>query len=192
MKQFYIIRHTTPQIDQGICYGNSDLNVHSNFKNEIIDIKNTINGIIPELIYSSPLRRCSKLAQSLFPESTIEYDKDLMEMNFGKWEMKKWSDIDKNDLDLWGGDFMNQSPPNGESFSRLYNRATKSFENIQSLTKDDSTTIIITHSGVMRCLLMKYLEIPYTKLFSLQLNYGAIIQITLFSSDYHQIKILKG
>ncbi len=192
MKQFYIIRHTTPDITPGICYGISDLDVNGNFSDESSKIKHILKDVNPDLIYSSPLQRCSKLAQVLFAHLSVKYDKNLMEMNFGEWEMKKWSSINKTDLDNWSSDFMNISPPKGESFSQLYNRTLISFENIQTLAKDNSNTVLVTHSGVIRCLLMKYLEIPHNKLFSLQLNYGAVIQITYFSTDYHQVKILKG
>ena len=33
--EIYLIRHTTPKIEKGICYGQADLNVADSFEEEI-------------------------------------------------------------------------------------------------------------------------------------------------------------
>jgi alpha-ribazole phosphatase len=190
MKQFYIIRHTTPDIESGICYGNSNLNVNKHFNEEATFIKNKLKDIHPHAVHSSPLIRCSKLAQFLFPDQQIAYQTNLQELNFGDWEMKKWEEINKKEMDSWYQDFMNQCPPNGESFRQLYERVSKSFDQIANSAQDNSTTAIVCHSGTIRCLAMKYLEIPWHKIFSLQLPFGALIKITWHSKEYQQVEFL--
>ncbi len=190
MKQFYIIRHTTPDVQSGICYGHADLNVNENFHQEASFIKNKLKDIQPHRVYSSPLMRCSKLAQFLFPHHQIAYDTNLQELNFGDWEMKKWNEIDQKEMDSWYQDFMNQFPPNGESFHQFYQRVTQSFDQIALSAQEDSTTAIVGHSGTIRCLAMKYIEIPWHKIFSLQLPFGALIKITWHSKKYQQVEFL--
>lgn len=192
MKEIYLIRHTTPNIEKGICYGNTDIDTNGEFINEATSIEKILTDIKVNNIFSSPLKRCSKLAQFLFTNHAINYDDRLKELNFGDWEDKPWQDIDKETLKIWSEDFMNLSPPNGESFLKLYNRTLSSLEEITDSIADNETTAIVTHSGIIRCLLMKYLEIPADKIFSWQLNFGAIIKITLHSEDYNQIQVIKG
>ena len=192
MKQFYIIRHTTPKIDQGICYGISDLDVNKDFEKEASDIKIAINNIKADFVISSPLQRCDKLAQFLFSDKDIKYNDNLKELDFGNWEMKKWADIDPNEMHIWSEDILNQSPHKGESFGQFYNRTIEYFKEVENNTPDNTTTAIVSHSGVIRCLLMKFLEIPYHKIFSWQLDYGAVVKISIYNKDYSQVKILKG
>jgi hypothetical protein len=103
--EVYLIRHTTPKVDKGICYGQSDISCTDSFMEEAARIiKN-----LPErfdAVYSSPLIRCSCLAENLAKPDSILIDSRLMEVNFGLWEMKKWDDIDKSLLDVWMKDFV--------------------------------------------------------------------------------------
>ncbi len=192
MKQFYIIRHTTPDIDQGICYGISNLDVNKDFEIEASVICETLLNIKTDFVFSSPLQRCNKLAHFLFPEMNIKYSNQLKELDFGNWEMTKWADIDPQEMHVWSEDILNQAPHQGESFGQFYNRIIEYFTQLENNTPDETVTAIVSHSGVIRCLLMKFLEIPYHKIFSWQLDYGAVIKITVYNSDYAQVKILKG
>jgi len=192
MKTLYIIRHTTPDIQQGICYGYSDIDVNGNFKHEANEIKSRLDKINPTHIISSPLKRCYKLANELFPNMIIKQSDSLKELNFGDWEMQRWDSIDKEFIGKWSKDFMNIAPPNGETFNSLFVRSNEEIDDIMSLMEDEDAGAIITHSGVQRSILMKYLSIPANKIFNWQLGYGAIIKLTYFSSDFQQIEVIKG
>lgn len=189
--ELLLIRHTTPDVASGICYGQTDLNVNGTFDKESKEIKNIIADLKPEHVYSSPLIRCHQLAKELFPYQPIQTDDRLMEMNFGKWEGLKWSEIPKNELDTWANDFINLAPPLGESFAAFMNRITVFEEEVLNKLTQEKIALI-THSGVIRSFLMKYLAIPEDKIFNLHLNYGAVIKIDIHSEQYSQVKILKG
>jgi len=127
--EIYLIRHTTPKIDKGICYGQSDIDVQDSFEEEVVDIKKNIPTNIKNVtVYSSPLIRCKKLAQCFSKE--ITFDKRLMEVNFGDWELQSWDAIDKEDLDTWMSDFVTIAPPNGESYAQLSERVNTAFNTI--------------------------------------------------------------
>ncbi len=190
MKELIIIRHTTPDVENGICYGQLDLDVSSSFKNEINDINKVLDSLKPEFAYSSPLQRCAKLANVLYPNLEIKLDNRLTELNFGDWEGNFWKDIPKDHIDEWAPNFISQSPPNGESFSELIKRVELFEKDLLSL--NHKKIAIVTHSGVIRAFLMKYLGIPAVSIFNLHLNYACIIKIELKSDEYHQVQFLKG
>jgi len=89
--EIYLIRHTTPAVERGICYGFADIDVAPTFETEAARVK----GLLPDKpmdVYASPLQRCSKLATYLFGH-TFTTDERLKELNFGDWEMQRWDDL---------------------------------------------------------------------------------------------------
>ena len=86
----FFLRHTSLKVRQDVFYGQTDLDVSENFSYELKNIKDKLKKEKLKLnkikIYSSPLKRCVKLAQSISNE--IVFDKRLMELNLGEWEMK--------------------------------------------------------------------------------------------------------
>lgn len=190
MKQLLLIRHTTPDVEVGVCYGQLDLDVSDSFIREAQSIQDLIRYLKVDKVYSSPLIRCSKLATYLYPKQKATLDKCLMELNFGDWEGLIWSDIPKESMDAWAPNFLTQRPPNGETFSELLERL-ELFDN-DNLSPSNEKIALITHSGIIRAFLMKYLNIPSKNIFNLHLNYGCVIQIDFKSDEYHQVKFLKG
>ena len=57
--EIYLIRHTTPLVEQGICYGQTDLDIAHNFQEEVEDIKVALQHFNPDKVYTSPLMRCT-------------------------------------------------------------------------------------------------------------------------------------
>ncbi|TAJ12396.1 alpha-ribazole phosphatase [Marinilabiliaceae bacterium JC017] len=189
-KEIFLIRHTTPNVAQGVCYGQLDLNVADSFRKEAKQIRDVINNNSIRTVYSSPLIRCTNLAQYLFPENGVMYLNELMEMNFGQWEGKVWSKISPEALKHWSNNFLTIAPPEGESFSQMIDRVKYFWcKNILKSTED--SIAICTHSGVMRVIAMELLGIPPDKIFNLKMNYGAVIKIQI-NQDFHQLEFLKG
>ena len=116
--EIYLIRHPKVKIDPSICYGQSDVEIVDSYKEVVSKIVKEINVTPATQIYSSPSIRCCQVAEEL-SKNHFKTDKRLMEMDFGDWELKAWNEIDRNQLDFWARDFVNTSPPRGESFSEL-------------------------------------------------------------------------
>ncbi|MCU4166523.1 alpha-ribazole phosphatase [Carboxylicivirga caseinilyticus] len=190
MQEIYLIRHTTPKVEKGICYGQLDLDITDSYEDELKQIRNTILHKQFDDVYSSPLIRCRKLANDLFENVYIQIDNRIMELNFGDWEGKPWKEIERLSIDKWSNDFINQSPPNGEKFSELISRINEFFSILKE--KVHNKIAIVTHSGVIRVVLMKYLSIPPENIFNLNLNYGCVIKLTIHDGGYHQVEFLKG
>ena len=126
-KEIVFIRHSSLEIPRGVCYGISNIDVSSNFHIEVENLQRNLNGFNPDLVISSPLQRCLKLAVSVF-DVEPKINTNLKELNYGDWEGKKWIDIAIPGNNLWMYENINNQPPNGESFNSLKNRVVSQLE----------------------------------------------------------------
>ena len=167
-----LIRHTSPGIAKGICYGQSDIDISRNYPQELQIIKNKIIAT-DQTVYSSPLKRCTKLASDLF--TYFNTDHRLMELDFGDWELKRWDDINDEFSRKWFADYINTATPNGESCLQMYDRVKEFYE--QKILPDNDNITIVTHAGVMRILLSIINNISLPEIFDIKIDYGGIIII---------------
>jgi alpha-ribazole phosphatase len=185
--EIYLIRHTTPLVPYGTCYGQSDLNVTDSFEEEALAIAQHLpQGITT--VHSSPLQRCYKLAQFLFPSHAIQQHTNFKEINCGDWEGKLWNDIPRHISDPWMEDFVNNYFPNGENYVQLFNRVATQFNHVVSTTTAPPIAIV-SHGGVMRCILAAITNTPLKDSFAaFRLHYGAVVKLTANgqrSFDWH-------
>lgn len=173
-----LIRHTTPDIDKGVCYGQTDVGLREDlFETEKRAMLQRLPSDI-EQVYTSPLVRCQFLAQRL--STDLKTDKRLMELHFGEWENRKWKDINQAELNAWMQDFVHQKAGKGESYADLYRR---SLEFIQEIKEEPYEKIaIVTHAGNIRSLVSYALGLPLKNSFRLHLDYGSVVGITLGES----------
>ncbi|WP_290794894.1 alpha-ribazole phosphatase [Flavihumibacter sp. UBA7668] len=175
--EIYLIRHTRPAIEKGICYGQADLDIVESFYEEAAIIRAVIPAKIHR-VYSSPLQRCRKLAEHLF-ESPIEFHNDLMEINCGEWELRHWDTIPKEEVQPWMDNFVQVRIPGGESYEDLYTRTTQRFEQIRSSVLENAKPIaIVAHGGVIRSILSHLTGTPMRDSFQrFPLFYGCVARV---------------
>jgi alpha-ribazole phosphatase len=176
--EIYLIRHTTPEIAKGICYGQSDIALASTFEDEW----NTIRDRLPEKIdavYSSPLSRCRQLASKLGDWYGIPFieDRRLAEMNFGEWELKRWDNIEQVALQEWMNNFREVRCPGGESYRDVLERVSDFVQTIQE--QADKSIMIVTHGGVIKC-------------FDTLLNQRDGMMLQVHYGEMHVCRILSG
>ena len=178
--KLYLVRHTKVNAQEGMCYGQLDLDVAQSFQTEKEIIIENLKDIKAQRLFSSPLKRCSLLANTISNLNLIiEYDSRLKELNFGAWEGKMWSEIEStNEAKEWFKDFTRISCPNGESYSELLTR-TRSF--ITDLQKDltSKQVIIVCHSGIIRAFYTILNNINPIDSFNLKVDYGQIFEFDL-------------
>lgn len=183
--EIYLIRHTTPKVEKGICYGQADLDITETFLEEVEAIKPHLpsEGI---KVYSSPLQRCKKLADALFEGFDIDIHDDLMELNCGQWELLPWNDIPKEEIQPWMDDFVNVRVPQGESYVDLHNRVVNRFKEI--VDKQESA-VIVAHGGVLRSILSHITSTPLKESFdAFTLHYGCVVKINVTEDNItHQL-----
>ena len=172
--EIILIRHTTPKIAKGICYGQSDIDITDTFLEEIKPILKQVDIKDSETIfYSSPLKRCKKLAEKL--STNVLFDDRLKELDFGDWEMQNWNDINKEELDFWMNDFVKVAVTNGESYLDLHARTTNFL--LEIAKQGHKKVVIITHAGVIRSLFSFINKTPLEKSFDLKLQYAQVLKI---------------
>lgn len=172
--EIYLIRHTTPDIKKGTCYGQADLDTVHSFLDEAACIEKHLPLEI-DIVFSSPLKRCRQLAEHLFPAHNIHFDDRIKEINCGEWELQLWDDLDQDLIREWRNDFVNVCIPGGESYQQLYNRAVQFFEQLPS---DKQRIAIVSHGGVMRSLLTYIEKVDLKDSFQVfSLRYGCVVKV---------------
>ena len=173
--EIYLVRHTTPNVAKGICYGQSDLELENTFEQELVIVKENLPNFTNTPVYSSPLKRCKLLAQAL--SDGVVYDDRLKEINFGTWEMKAWNNIPAEELNPWMENYFIAAPPEGESMQELEARVLAFIDDLkqQQLTK----AIVVTHGGVIKVLKGYYEKLPKDEWMMQPLEYGAVVRLNI-------------
>ncbi len=171
----YLVRHTTPDVAKGICYGQTDLDTTDTLLEEAAVIRPHLPENI-RAVHSSPLKRCAKLATHLFPSHSIQLRDDLKEIDCGEWEMKSWDELPSEIVDPWMKDFVNTRIPGGESYIDLNKRVTRCF---MEIGHDDDPMVLVTHGGPIRSILASITGTPLIDSFKVfALHYGCVVRIT--------------
>lgn len=176
--EVYIIRHTTVNVAQGSCYGQTDVPLASSFVKEAKDLTKQLPQDFDK-VFSSPLSRCAQLARKF--QGEVFFDDRLKEMHFGEWESKLWSDIPTEIIQPWYDDFVNTSTPQGESFCDLYTRTSSFIEELRH--KCYRKVLIVTHGGVIRSLWTYLLQYPLENAFKIPVGFGEVFQFHLDSES---------
>lgn len=178
--RYYLVRHTKPDVPDGICYGQSDVDVLPSFDRERDDVLKKVEGIEFDRIYSSPSKRCVRLTKSIDLKGRKPiFDERLMEMNFGSWEMKPWSDIENTQYaKRWFADFINLPTPEGESYIDLLSRVRHFIMDIQAIN-NNIKLLIICHKGVIGAFNTIINNSDPVKAFDLNIDFGDIFELEL-------------
>ncbi len=168
-----LIRHTTPDVQEGICYGQSDLGLASGFHEEFSLISDIIFDQY-DLIITSPLQRCARLAATISGDHRRQ-DERIMEYNFGDWEQRPWSELKSDEAKNWMNNFVDQPAPNGDSIVSMQHRVLQFWQELLDCEHDKIA--VVTHSGVQRLIHAHILQTPLTHLFRLELEFGAVIRV---------------
>jgi alpha-ribazole phosphatase len=139
-----LVRHPTPLIAPGVCYGRR-LDIAA------VTAENIVSDPLlagARKIWSSPARRCLGVADPIATSLGVplQVDDRLQELDFGDWEGQPWSTIPRDDLDRWAADPLAFAPPRGESGAALVDRV-RSFR--AELNID---CVVVSHGGPLKVL----------------------------------------
>jgi len=165
------LRHPTPQVEPGTCYGRTDLDI-AEIGHEQIERALQLTPSI-ERILASPALRCRKLAMSIAKRDGVEitYDERLWEMHMGDFEGMLWKDIDRETSAKWFEDPFNNATPGGESFADVQKRV------LEALEAADMKTGIICHAGVIRATQMAWEGKTFREVFDVMPPYAEPVRI---------------
>jgi alpha-ribazole phosphatase len=146
-----LIRHPTPVIAAGVCYGRLDVPADTEAAIEVRRqaLKSCAAGV--SRIWTSPARRCQELARSLAQSLAVTaiVDPRLQELDFGSWEGKSWDGVARAQLDAWAASPLTFRPPGGESGAELIGRV-RDFH--AELCRHRQTCIVVSHGGPLKVL----------------------------------------
>jgi len=173
--ELFLVRHTSVDVPQGTCYGNSDVPLKDTFAREAAVVYNQLSLLTFCRVFSSPSSRCLSLAG--FCNFTPVIDNKLMETNFGDWEMQQWDDIKDLRLLQWYDDWIETPATNGESFRGMYTRVSIFLDEIRASKLQ--RVLIFTHAGFILCTNIYAGIVSFKDAFSYVPDYGSITKITL-------------
>ena len=127
-----------------------------------------------QVVFTSPLKRCTETCKILYPEQNPLSIANLSECNFGEWEGKTAEELKSDpDFEKWLAGDNSVKPPRGESNTDFTRRICRMFESIvEGLMKTGTTeSVIVTHGGVIMTLLAVY-GLPQAKPFEWTMDNG--------------------
>ncbi len=136
-----------------------------------------------ELIVSSPLLRCKTIADDISRQKNIPLRVEplLKEIHFGDWEGQLVDTVWQNQreqVDAWGRDPINNSTPNGEAFDQFATRVLQAWDGILQ-QYEGQKILLITHGGVMRVLLTHVLGMSLSDVSRLDVPYACLSRIAI-------------
>lgn len=172
----YLIRHTSVDVPQGVCYGQTDVPLKLSFMYEAEETVGKLGNIRFDQVYTSPLTRCIRLATYCGYPDAIR-DPRIMEINFGDWEMQRFDEITDPNLAQWYADYRHVRATNGESFEDLYQRVAQFLDELRQ--QPYQQVGIFAHGGVLLNAQIYAGVLTPEEAFQSLTPYGGIVKIEL-------------
>lgn len=138
-------------VPRGMCYGQTDVPLKETFEQEAKIVKANLEKLSFQLVYTSPLSRCTRLA-TFCGYGDAERDSRLLELNFGEWEWKPLYEMDQPDVHFWFKNQIAQPTPGGESINQQKER----FQHFLQEKKQQGlkSIALFAHGGIMLCAML--------------------------------------
>ena len=165
------LRHPTPDVAPGTCYGRLDMDIAGVGHGEIDRALATTPPA--RHIVASPALRCRRLALQLAERDrlTPRFDERLWEMHMGDWEGLKWADLDRAATEAWLRDPVRIATPGGESFADLQARVG------EAIGEMEADTLIVCHASPIRAMWMAWEGLTFKQAFARKPAYAEPIEI---------------
>lgn len=175
--EIVLIRHTSVDVPQGICYGQTDVPVKDTFEQEAAATKANLQAFEPfDKVFCSPLTRCVKLA-TYCGYADAQRDDRIMEINFGEWEMKPFDVINDPRMQEWFNDYLHVAPTGGESFMQQYQRVAAFLDELKRMPYQ--RVAVFAHGGVLLCAQLYAGVIKFEEAFDALTPYGGVITLNI-------------
>lgn len=151
--KIHFIKHgETKENEERRFLGVTDVSLSENGRAEIRKLSEKYDYPSAQIVYSSPLKRCTETADILYPDRFVSVIPELREYNFGLFDGKSPEELKDNEaFDNWVKGKMKDTPPLGESNDDFTKRCIAAINNILSDMQKRGVTsaAAVTHGGVI-------------------------------------------
>lgn len=154
--RLWLLRHAPVSLAPGLCYGASD--VPADAQQSERAAREAARDLPPDIavVWCSALSRTWQLAsqlRTLRPDLPLpKIDARLNEMDFGRWEMKRWDEIPEQAFRDWEADFAACRFGGAESVQEVIARTSAALDELQAQLGEETNALWVTHGGVIRAL----------------------------------------
>lgn len=140
-----------------------------------------------DLLISSPLLRCATFARqwAAAHDTAIELEPAWRELHFGQWEGRDAATLIEEDaaaLESFWSDPLHHAPPGGENLLEFAARVDAAWQTwLPRLA--GKRVLLVSHGGVIRLLLCRWLGMPLENLFRLQVPHAGLSRVRLDLAD---------
>ena len=186
-KTIILVRHGSLEKQYDGCYiGSTDLPLSGEGVKDAIALGSHFKPSDIGPIYASPMLRARQTAEQIAlaaPDVPVIHEDLLREIDFGEWEGLTFEQISKRDpveAERWASSPVGFAFPGGEALDAFYSRIGRIKQMLLSLEQDN--IVLITHGGVIRCLICNILAIEMQKSLSLKIDRGSVSSMRLFQN----------
>lgn len=150
MSALYLIRHGKTAANEAHLYcGSSDLPLSPAGEAELRQLR---YHLPPARFLTSGMKRTEQTLSILFGQVPHRTEPDFREIDFGRFELHSYEELkDDPQYQAWlTGDNRQNIPPEGESGAQMEARVLAALARLEA---EDVPTILITHGGVIACIM---------------------------------------
>lgn len=181
--ELILLRHTSVAAPKGTCYGATDVDCAETFVAEATESRKNLNemlkdGIKPDAVFTSPLKRARMLAEFCGYPDAVHEDR-IREFNFGEWEMKSYDDLYANvpEYKEWCMNYITQRTPGGECVMDQVARFNDFADELKA--KGYKRVIAFCHGGILVSALIRCGKVTLEDPFSHVPPYGSVIKVEI-------------
>ena len=183
MTVFHLLRHGEIDLPEPGCFlGQTDVALNARGRHQARFWREKFADQFFSAVWCSDLARTTETAEAVFSgrSEPIHGCREFREIHLGKWEGVPRSRIRELYPALWkarGEDLAGFRPPEGESFGDVGKRVWPMVKRIAEITS--GPVCIVTHAGVIRVLVCRFLGLDLSNLFRIHLDYGSLSIVSL-------------
>jgi alpha-ribazole phosphatase len=151
--ELHLWRHPPLRAAEGLCVGALDWPLDARRARRLARRieAHARTHLLPRAIAASPLSRCRAVAEHLRALGwRVRIDARLTELDFGRWQGRRWQDIAREQITAWERDFLHFRPGGGESLAELRARLAAF---IEDAARGRAPPLAITHAGCIGALM---------------------------------------
>jgi alpha-ribazole phosphatase len=183
-QRLLLVRHARTGPDHaGRLLGTTDLSLDTSGKVQAQALGARVMRHRPQVCYCSPLLRCRQTAFMIDAGLPTEFDDELREIDFGRWENRTFEEVAREDpplVDRWASFADDFCFPGGESLHAFLQRVHAAADRLARV--DAATVLVVTHGGVIRAMLCHWLGLDPRQYVVFHVGYAGLAILDLFGS----------